>query len=96
MPHEYKAVSRLVNRKRAEREAYTKQSAVLLREALKDAGINCTVYARTKHLYSIYRKLQRYHACGREFCDMHDMTGLRVIVDSVTDCYSVLSVVHQK
>ena len=96
MPHEYKAVSRLINRKRAEREAYTKQSAALLKEALKDAGINGIVHGRTKHLYSIYQKLQRYQACGREFREVHDLTGLRVIVDSVTDCYSVLSVVHQK
>ena len=95
MPHEYKAVSRLVNRKRAEREAYTRQSAALLKEALEDAGIDGTVYGRTKHLYSIYRKLRRYHACGRKFREIHDLTALRVIVDSVADCYSVLGVVHQ-
>ena len=96
MPHEYKAVSRLINRKRAERELYTKQSAALLKEALKDAGINGTVYGRTKHLHSTYRKLRRYHACGRNFREIYDLTALRVIVDSVADCYLALGVVHEK
>jgi len=96
MPHEYSAISRLVNRKRAERELYTRKAAALLKRALEDARIDCVVYGRTKHLYSIYRKLRRYHARGRDFRDIHDLTALRVIVDSVADCYSVLGVVHQK
>jgi GTP pyrophosphokinase len=96
MPHEYKAVARLLNRKRAEREEYTKKSAAVLKKALKDAAINGTVYGRTKHLYSTYRKLRRYHACGRKFCEIYDLTALRVIVDSVPDCYLALGVVHEK
>ena len=95
MPQEYRAVSRLIRQKRSEREAYTRESAALLKEALERAGIGGIVYGRTKHLYSTYRKLQRYHACGRKFRDIHDLTALRVIVDSVTDCYLALGVVHQ-
>lgn len=94
MPKEYKAVSRLINRKRAEREAYTKESGALLREALEDAGLDAIVHGRTKHLYSTYRKLQRYHACERKFREIYDLTALRVIVDSVADCYLALGVVH--
>jgi len=95
MPQEYKAVSRLVKRKRVEREAHTEESATLLREALRRADIDAVVCGRTKHLYSTYRKLQRYHARGRGFRDICDLTALRVIVDSEADCYLVLGVVHE-
>ena len=96
MPREYKAVSRLLGRKRAERELYTKESAALLKGSLEDAGIKASVCGRTKHLYSIHRKLRRYQACGRKFRDIYDLTALRVIVDSVVDCYLALGVVHEK
>jgi guanosine-3',5'-bis(diphosphate) 3'-pyrophosphohydrolase len=96
MPREYRLVSRLVSRKRSLREAYTRRAVILLKEALSDAGIDCTVHGRTKHLYSTYQKLQRFHARGRKFHEMCDLTGLRVIVESVAECYRVLGVVHQK
>lgn len=96
MPNEHEAVSLLVGRKRAERDRYTKQSVALLKEALEEAGIKASVCGRTKRLYSIHRKLRRYHACGRKFRDIYDLTGLRVIVDSVVDCYLALGVVHEK
>jgi (p)ppGpp synthase/HD superfamily hydrolase len=94
MPRQYKAVARLVRRKRAEREQYTRESVALLEEALDDAGVDGIVYGRTKNLYSTYRKLKRYHACGRNFRDIYDLTALRVVVGSVGDCYSALGVVH--
>jgi GTP pyrophosphokinase len=95
MPVEYRAVSRLVHRKRAEREAYTEQSVALLKEALEEAGVKAAVYGRTKHLYSVYQKLQRYHVRGMRFSDIYDMTAMRVIVESVRDCYYALAVVHE-
>jgi guanosine-3',5'-bis(diphosphate) 3'-pyrophosphohydrolase len=96
MPREYKAVSRLVGRRRAERDRDTKESIALLKEALENAGIKASVYGRTKHLYSIHRKLERYHACGHRFRDIYDLTGLRVIVDSVVHCYLAIGVIHKK
>jgi GTP pyrophosphokinase len=95
MPNEYRAISRLVRQKRGDRETYTGHSVSLLREALRDAEVDATVYGRTKHLYSIYQKLRCYHARGRNFRDIYDLTALRVIVDSVEDCYYALGVVHQ-
>jgi (p)ppGpp synthase/HD superfamily hydrolase len=94
MPRHYREVARLVREKRAERERYTARCAALLERALMDAGLAGTVHGRTKHLYSIHRKLLRYAACGRGFDEIYDLTALRVVLGSVADCYSALGVVH--
>jgi len=94
MPRQYKELAGMVRQKRAERERYTARAVSLLERALKDAGLAGVVYGRTKHLYSIHRKLIRYAACGRGFDEVYDLTALRVVVDSVADCYSALGVVH--
>lgn len=93
-PRLYREVARLVREKRAERERYTARAVALLERALTDAGLAGTVCGRTKHLYSIHRKLMRYAACGRGFDEIYDLTALRVVMDSVADCYAALGVVH--
>ncbi|MEX0763001.1 MAG: bifunctional (p)ppGpp synthetase/guanosine-3',5'-bis(diphosphate) 3'-pyrophosphohydrolase [Dehalococcoidia bacterium] len=94
MPKEYKAISRLINRKRAEREAYTQRAISSLQEALGEVGVNTTVNGRPKHLFSTYNKMLRYEAQGRKFDEIYDLIALRVIVDSVSACYEALGVVH--
>jgi RelA/SpoT family (p)ppGpp synthetase len=62
-----------------------------LRVALSDAGIEFDVSARQKHVYSIFRKMQRK---GRSFDEIYDVVGFRIIVGSVKDCYGALGVIH--
>ncbi len=62
-----------------------------LEELLSDAGINAEMYGRKKHIYSIYRKMNRKN---RAFDEIYDVIGVRIIVDDVTECYSVLGLVH--
>lgn len=95
MPRQYKTVSRMISRKRAEREKYAEDSVTVLTEMLYSAGIECQVSGRPKHLYSTYQKLQRYQARGRKFDEIYDLIALRVIVETTADCYSTLGVVHQ-
>jgi GTP pyrophosphokinase len=95
MPRQYKTVSRMISRKRAEREVYADQAAQMLKEALSAAGMNCMVSGRPKHLYSTYQKLKRYEARGRKFDEIYDLIALRVIVDTKADCYASLGAVHQ-
>lgn len=95
MPKEYKSVSRLINRKRHEREAYTDNVVAVLEAALKEAGVSALVSGRPKHLFSTYNKMQRYEAQGRKFDEIYDLTGLRVVVATVGECYAALGVVHQ-
>jgi GTP pyrophosphokinase len=94
MPREYQTVSRLINRKRAEREEYAQKVVGVLDAALKAAGVNAQVFGRPKHLYSTWNKMNRYQAMGREFNEIYDLTGIRVIVDTVANCYAALGVVH--
>lgn len=94
-PKQYKNVSRLVKRKRREREQYASKAAdILQNEILAKNNIQAEISGRAKHLYSIYKKKQRYEEQGRTFDDIHDLIALRVITASHQDCYNVLGVVH--
>ncbi|MCH7970695.1 MAG: bifunctional (p)ppGpp synthetase/guanosine-3',5'-bis(diphosphate) 3'-pyrophosphohydrolase, partial [Chloroflexi bacterium] len=96
MPRQYKSISRLVNRKRAEREIYTEAAIKAIQRPLQKAGLKCSVEGRVKHLYSTYNKLQRYERIGRKFDEIYDLIAIRVIAETVGDCYSALGVVHSK
>jgi GTP pyrophosphokinase len=96
MPRQYKSISRLVNRKRAEREIYTEAAVKAIKGPLEKAGINSDVDGRVKHLYSTYNKLQRYERMGRQFDEIYDLIAIRVVAETVGDCYAALGVVHSK
>ncbi len=96
MPRQYKSISRLVARKRAEREIYTEAAVKAIKGPLEKAGISCSVDGRVKHLYSTYNKLQRYERMGRKFDEIYDLIAIRVVADTVSDCYAALGIVHSK
>jgi|AP95_1055475.scaffolds.fasta_scaffold03116_4 GTP pyrophosphokinase len=96
MPRQYKSISRLINRKRAEREIYTESAVKAIQKPLRKAGLKCSVDGRVKHLYSTYNKLQRYERLGRKFDEIYDLIAIRVIAETVNDCYAALGVVHSK
>ena len=93
-PEAFKEVSRLIASKRATRERYIKQVESILKEELAKHGVEAEVKGRAKHLYSIYEKMQRYAAQGKSFNEIYDLLALRVLVDTVADCYNALGVVH--
>ncbi|MQF81266.1 MAG: bifunctional (p)ppGpp synthetase/guanosine-3',5'-bis(diphosphate) 3'-pyrophosphohydrolase [SAR202 cluster bacterium] len=96
MPRQYKSMSRLVNRKRAEREIYTEAAVKAIQIPLNNASIPSVVEGRVKHLYSTFNKLQRYERMGRKFDEIYDLIAIRVITESIEDCYAALGVVHSK
>jgi len=96
MPRQYKSISRLVSRKRAEREIYTEAAVKAIKGPLDKANIQCEVDGRVKHLYSTYNKLQRYERMGRKFDEIYDLIAIRVVTENVRDCYAALGVVHSK
>ncbi len=75
------------------RKSMLKKNKDRLARALENAGINARVIGREKHLYSIYRKMKDRHKSFREIMDVY---GLRIVVDSVDDCYRTLGVVHRE
>jgi GTP pyrophosphokinase len=90
-PRKYDEIKELVAQQRAEREAYVTEAGKFLSRELKKVGIEAEISGRAKHFYSIYTKMTRK---GREFNEILDLTAMRVIVDSVKDCYGAIGIVH--
>jgi GTP pyrophosphokinase len=89
---EYKRIARLLEEKRAEREAFISGAIARLREALTRIGVTADVSGRPKHIYSIWNKMRVKHL---EFNQMYDLRALRIIVQDVRDCYTALALVHE-
>ena len=92
-PDTYKQVARLLDEKRMEREIYVEQLRLLLATELQAQGISAQVTGRPKHIYSIVKKM-RGKSLG--FDQLYDIRALRIVVDSVPDCYAALSWVHNE
>lgn len=93
-PERYKEVARFLAARRAVREEYIEQVCSLLRTTLEEAGIKADVSGRPKHLYSIHQKMQKYASQGKDAGQIYDILALRVLVESISDCYHALGVVH--
>lgn len=90
----YMEIARDLGEKRVERERYIDNFVAELRSLLEQNGIkNAEVYGRPKHIYSIWRKMQRKHL---PFSELYDVRAVRVIVDKIEDCYAALSIVHSR
>ena len=89
-PDAYRDIAERVAKKRTERETAVTGVVDLLRSQFAKMAIEAEVTGRPKHFYSIYTKLQK----GRDFSTIYDLTAVRVIVDTVKDCYGTLGVVH--
>ena len=90
-PRRYEEIKRLVAARRGDREAFINGTAAELLRHLRETGADAEVHGRVKHFYSIYNKMVRRN---KEFNEIYDLTGLRVVVDSVRDCYGALGVIH--
>jgi len=93
-PRLYHRIARLVAGKRAEREGFIAEVSQMLCQELDKVDVKAKVYGRPKHIYSIYQKMGKYDEQGKNFGDIHDLFALRVLVDSVSDCYKALGVLH--
>ena len=90
-PKKYSEIVRLVATRAPSRDTYLKQVIDEVSQQLDSARIAATVEGRPKHYYSIYRKMI---VKGRDFDDIHDLVGVRVLVDEVRDCYAAMGMVH--
>ncbi|KZC28284.1 UNVERIFIED_ORG: (p)ppGpp synthetase, partial [Rhodanobacter sp. FW104-R5] len=87
----YRRIANLLDERRADREAFIRDSLAELQRALEAAGIQAELAGRPKHIYSIWKKMQRK---SLDFSDLYDIRAVRVLVDNITDCYAALGVVH--
>src|ERR1700692_213591 len=90
-PRKYQEIKGLVAQQREERERYVSEAGEYLREELAEVAIQAQIAGRAKHFYSIYSKMTKK---GREFNEIYDLTAMRVLVDSVKDCYGTVGVIH--
>ncbi len=90
-PEKYMELHRQIELHHEDRERYLKRVISVLRRALEKEGISAEISGRNKHIYSIYRKMLRK---GRPIDQIYDVLAVRVIVDSVMDCYAALGVIH--
>ncbi len=92
-PKVYDEIVHLVAERAPARETYLASVRSHIEKDLAEAGIRCTVTGRPKHYYSIYQKMIMR---GRDFDDIYDLVGVRVLVDSVRDCYGALGIMHAR
>ncbi|MGN6238012.1 RelA/SpoT family protein [Dyella sp.] len=90
-PDTYRRIAKLLDERREDRESFIRQSLAELDKALTAAGIHADLAGRPKHIYSIWKKMQRK---ALAFSDLYDIRAVRILVDSVADCYAALGVVH--
>jgi len=90
-PRKYQEIKGLVAQQRDDRERYVNEAGEYLARELQGLGIQAQIAGRAKHFYSIYSKMTKK---GREFNEIYDLTAMRVIVESVKDCYGTVGVIH--
>jgi len=90
-PEKFNEIKRLVSLRRKQRESYIERVIGILREHLARVGVKADIRGRPKHYYSIYKKMYEQ---GRDFSEIYDLIAVRIIVDTVKDCYGALGVVH--
>jgi GTP pyrophosphokinase len=86
----YREIVERVAKTRQERESNVESAIARLKAEFNELGINAEIQGRPKHFYSIYTKMKK----GRDFSTIYDLTAIRIIVDSVKDCYAALGTVH--
>jgi len=90
-PEAYRQLAASLAERRVDREAYLERFVSRLSAELEAAGIKADISSRVKHIYSIWRKMQRKHIA---FSDVYDVRAVRLLVDDVRDCYAALGIVH--
>ena len=90
-PEAYFDIAEKLKNTRKERQEYIDKIIIRIREITEKLGINAEIEGRPKHIYSIYRKMKNKH---KSFDELYDLIAVRIIVDTVKDCYGVLGAVH--
>jgi GTP pyrophosphokinase len=93
-PLEYRQISKMISIKRIQREHVVGELTQVLLDELVKMGVKSEVIGRVKHIYSIYQKGKKYSELGKTINDIYDLYAIRVLVNTNSDCYQALGVIH--
>ena len=90
-PKEYSEISEMVAKRRTERELLVQEVRKIIEEKLKELNVKASITGRAKHFYSIFQKISR---SGKSFDEIYDIIAVRILTESVEDCYTILGIIH--
>jgi GTP pyrophosphokinase len=93
-PKKYHYISKQLDKRRTQREEYITEAIQILKKEFERVGLKAEIQGRPKHIYSIYQKMEKYAAIGKDFDDIHDLLALRVLVNTKEECYTALGTIH--
>jgi GTP diphosphokinase / guanosine-3',5'-bis(diphosphate) 3'-diphosphatase len=93
-PKKYHDIAHMITGRRTQREDFIQDVVQIAQKEMEKSGIKAEVSGRPKHIYSIHNKIRKYAALGKSFDDIHDLFALRILVDTVQDCYKALGTIH--
>ncbi|MCC5894813.1 MAG: bifunctional (p)ppGpp synthetase/guanosine-3',5'-bis(diphosphate) 3'-pyrophosphohydrolase [Alkalibacterium sp.] len=92
-PQQYYRIVHLMNSRREDRENYIDDAKGAILASVEELGIEAQITGRPKHIYSIYKKMKSQK---KQFNEIYDLLAIRIIVDSIKDCYAVLGAIHTR
>jgi GTP pyrophosphokinase len=93
-PKKYRQIANMISGRRAQRESYIERIIQIIKGEFDKIDLKAEILGRPKHIYSIHQKMEKYATIGKHLDDIHDLLALRILVNTMPDCYTAVGVVH--